>query len=64
MGCTFEGILKGKKKNNKGKEKEKEKKKIKEGGGCQPFPNKNPTGSSARALLVVEIKNNLIFTTL
>ena len=51
-GMYFRGNFKRKEKKNKGKEKEKEKK-IKEGGGCQPFPNKNPTGSSARALLVI-----------
>ena len=39
-GMYFRGNFKRKEKNNKGKEKEKGKK-IKEGGGCQPFPNKS-----------------------
>ena len=47
----MEVILEGKKKNNKGKEKEKEKEKKKRGEGADPSLI-NPTGSSARALLV------------
>ena len=59
MGCTFEGISKGKKKNNKGKEKEKEKQKSKRGEGANPSPI-NSTGSSARALLVKDFENSAL----
>ena len=50
MGCTFEGISKGKKKIIREKKKKK-RKKIKEGEGANPSPI-NSTGSSPRALLV------------
>ena len=51
-GMYFRGNFKRKEKKTIREKKKKKRKKIKEGGGCQPFPNKNPTGSSARVLLV------------